>query len=170
MFNIETIETWGLETAVRALRLPHKNTHLSDSRHEFVYDIFEIGEKDKRLVQSLILKGDDHAKAMRGVGVSCIINAPRYWWQEMATYRIGCECLSSESTMHCEAANLTGEELQRVKSEIKEGLEQKRVYTFTYQTLRRIYFQRRNHRLPEWAKFCKWIETLPYNELITIER
>lgn len=34
--------------------------------------------------------------------------------------------------------------------------------TTNYQQLKTMYFQRKNHRLPEWREFCKWIETLPY--------
>ena len=33
-----------------------------------------------------------------------------------------------------------------------------------YRCLKNIYIQRKNHRLPEWREFCKWIETLPYFE------
>jgi hypothetical protein len=33
--------------------------------------------------------------------------------------------------------------------------------TTNYRCLRNIYRQRKNHRLPEWREFCKWIETLP---------
>ena len=33
-----------------------------------------------------------------------------------------------------------------------------------YRCLRNIYKQRKDHRLPEWREFCKWIETLPYAE------
>lgn len=36
-----------------------------------------------------------------------------------------------------------------------------------YRQLKTIYSQRKNHRLPEWRTFCKWIETLPMSELIT---
>ena len=32
-----------------------------------------------------------------------------------------------------------------------------------------IYKSRKNHKLDEWRDFCKWIETLPYGELITGE-
>lgn len=39
--------------------------------------------------------------------------------------------------------------------------------TTNYRQLKTIYHQRRNHRLPEWVEFCKWIETLPHSELIT---
>ena len=38
--------------------------------------------------------------------------------------------------------------------------------TTNYRQLKTIYSQRKNHRLPEWRLFCKWIETLPHSELI----
>ena len=42
--------------------------------------------------------------------------------------------------------------------------------TTNYRCLKNIWRQRRNHRLPEWREFCKWIETLPYaKELICYE-
>lgn len=39
--------------------------------------------------------------------------------------------------------------------------------TTNYLQLKTIYAQRKNHRLPEWKVFCKWIEELPMSELIT---
>lgn len=39
--------------------------------------------------------------------------------------------------------------------------------TTNYRQLKTIYLQRKHHRLPEWREFCKFIETLPYSELIT---
>lgn len=41
--------------------------------------------------------------------------------------------------------------------------------TTNYRQLKTIYQQRKNHRLPEWRAFCKWIETLPNSEWITGE-
>ena len=38
--------------------------------------------------------------------------------------------------------------------------------TTNYRQLKTIYKQRKNHRLPEWKEFCKWIETLPQSDLI----
>lgn len=38
-----------------------------------------------------------------------------------------------------------------------------------YAVLQNIYHSRRNHRLDEWRDFCRWIESLPYSELITGE-
>jgi hypothetical protein len=33
-----------------------------------------------------------------------------------------------------------------------------------------MYFARNNHKLVEWRILCKWIESLPYSELITTPR
>lgn len=41
--------------------------------------------------------------------------------------------------------------------------------TTNYQQLKTIYYQRKNHRLPEWRTFCEWIETLPYFKKICLE-
>ncbi len=181
--KVELIEVCGFASAFKALRLPFKggqnsdssirvnmNKHyLKDNNVHTVSDV-SIGPKDYKLITTLIKNGDEHAKVVRGITLGCTITAPRYWWQEMDTYRIGHERLSSESTMHSEAHGLSGKELQDFKSNIKEGLEQTRIDMFSYQTLRRIYFQRRLHRLPEWKEFCSWIENLPLSELITIIR
>ena len=64
---------------------------------------------------------------------------------------------------------LSGEELEKAKDEIPSGKIQKTVDYYSYQTLRRIWQQRHNHRLPMWHDFCKWIESLPFaDELILI--
>lgn len=34
--------------------------------------------------------------------------------------------------------------------------------TTNYQQLKTMYFQRRNHKLPEWQEFCDWCEKLPH--------
>ena len=43
---------------------------------------------------------------------------------------------------------------------------QKRTIKLNYEVLANMYHARKNHRLDEWREFCKWIETLPYSELI----
>lgn len=43
---------------------------------------------------------------------------------------------------------------------------QTRNVMLNYEVLANIYRQRKNHRLDEWRDFCKWIESLPYSELI----
>lgn len=44
---------------------------------------------------------------------------------------------------------------------------QRRTIMLNYEVLANIYKSRRNHKLDEWVDLCKWIETLPYSELIT---
>ena len=44
---------------------------------------------------------------------------------------------------------------------------QTRNVMMNYEVLVNIYKSRKNHKLDEWRNFCKWIEELPYSELIT---
>ena len=179
MIEIRTLEIAGLRSVLEALRLPFgkdcrsfttfEHTNNGD-RHDF-HSYCDINEKDMKLMSTLVKRGDEHSKVLRGLIVYAEISAPRFWWVEADTYRIGSERLSSESTMHIQGKGLSTEELVKMKSELKEGTIQKRIQYFSYQTLRRIYFQRRNHRLPMWHDFCKWIESLPFAEqLITCEK
>ena len=43
---------------------------------------------------------------------------------------------------------------------------QKRTVMLNYEVLANIYKSRKDHKLDEWKDFCKWIEGLPYSELI----
>lgn len=43
---------------------------------------------------------------------------------------------------------------------------QKRTVMFNYEVLSAISHYRDPHKLDEWATLCKWIETLPYSEII----
>lgn len=44
---------------------------------------------------------------------------------------------------------------------------QKRTVQLNYAVLRNIYHARKDHKLDEWRGFCRWIQKLPYSELIT---
>lgn len=44
---------------------------------------------------------------------------------------------------------------------------QTRNVMMNYEVLANIYKSRKDHKLDEWRNFCKWIEELPYSELIT---
>ena len=126
------------------------------------------GPADLALLSRLASAGDEHAKAVRGMMVYAEINAPRYWWVEMDTYRVGCEPLGSESTMH-DNTHMSVDELVDFKGALPEGTMQSRIWMFSYQALARIYLQRRVHRLPEWAYFNKWIEGLPFAQELILD-
>lgn len=186
-FKVELLEIAGLHSVLEALHLPFGKG--SDSKteeyHEYQYYTDAAGEeykflysqtrsfvttKDVKLIHTLVKNGDEHAKAIRGIVVYLKITAPRYLWSEIDTYRIGTDRLASNSTMHQECKKLPTAELVKAKEEIKEKLMQTRIQMFSYQSLRRLYFQRRNHRLPQWWLICDMIEKLPFaEEWITFE-
>lgn len=174
---VETIEVSGFMSMFASLRLPFSKSPRAKGMTEFFMENGQLNygalvtpdEKDMELVQKLILRGDEHAKPMRGVIAYARINAPLYWWAELETYRAGHERLFSESTMHVDCRGLQGEELQKAKADIPMGKELTKVDMFSYQCLRNICYQRANHRLPEWHQFIDWVHTLPLaDELIFV--
>lgn len=70
------------------------------------------------------------------------------------------------------AADITiNKKKNRLKSALPDGYMQQRVRGFSYQALRNMYFQRRNHALVQWQIICDEISKLPYaNELILVNR
>ena len=153
-----------------------------------------IHPKDLKLLQALIKKGDEHSKSVRLINVTAKINAPLFWWNEENTYVSGVTRGCSESTMHTlkkevltqnsfeypiypeylelleNSINSGRDSIQGIKSYLPNGYLQTRIINYNYQTLRRIWLQRREHDLPQWRIFLDWIKTLPLaNELILIE-
>ena len=61
-----------------------------------------------------------------------------------------------------------GEELLKeayldILMNVPAGLKLTARISTNYRQLKTIYYQRKNHRLPEWRKFCNWMETeLPH--------
>lgn len=180
--EIDTIECAGFGAMLKTLKLPY-GKECDSTVKDYIDEMFfkneaieipvsyvYIEEKDIALLQKLILRGDEHAKSMRMPQVWANITAPRWFFHELTTYEVGVTKGCSNSTMHQECKKLSGEELEKAKDNINEGLRQTRTYMFSYQVLRRIYFQRKSHRLPIWSEFCEWIQQLPLaEELIIIE-
>ena len=186
--KIETIEIAGLAGALTALRLPFGKEVRSEiniktdpfiainniTREKTNYFAWHghinIHNKDLALMTTLVKRGDEHAKVVRGIMVWAKITAPVYWWCEEETYRAGHERLASESTMHIDCKGLSGSELQEAKSAIPMGKELTKVDMFSYQALRKMVAQRHDHRLPEWHQFIDWVRTLPFaEELILVD-
>ena len=127
--EIKTLEFGGLLSALQSLRLPFGkeprstidfecNIYRNDLMKSLHIDSYvDVNSKDLDLMSTLVKRGDEHAKVLRGVVVYAKIKAPIYWWCEMETYRIGYERLASESTMHIDCKGLSGEELEKAKSD-----------------------------------------------------
>ena len=121
MIKFENTEVFGWDAAIRGMRNPMNSwdksdsgycgeIHCSDCPHEAEakqpgsYCIgrltnFVVGKQDLQLMKKLIRGGTDHSKFMRMINVVVDITAPRYWWTEFDTYKVG-TVRNSCSTMH----------------------------------------------------------------------
>jgi hypothetical protein len=120
-----------------------------------------------------------HNKFLEAICVWLDIDAPRYWWSQFDTYRIGVT-KQSESTMH----TLTKRELEQrdfetpinpivlgvvngyirdrnlveAKAHLPEAFIQRRIVCTNYKSLRGVVKQRASHKLPEWQVFVQELE------------
>lgn len=125
MLKIENTDVYGFSNAIRGMRNPLNSWDRSDSflctekemtNEEIdatcgicpkrsncdVYDTmphFIVGPNDLALMEKLSKAGSDHRKFMRTITVYADITAPRYWWIEYDTYKVG-TVANSCSTMH----------------------------------------------------------------------
>lgn len=110
MIKIENAEVVGWEHAIRGMRNPLNSWDKSDSfwqteletedMQEFpISPEYIVGRKDLDLMKRLVSAGTDHRKFMRMIVVYVDVTAPRYWWAEMDTYKVG-TVRNSCSTMH----------------------------------------------------------------------
>ena len=95
--NIKTLRVAGIEEALHAMRHPKESYARADS--VFTPEEEYIGPQDEDLTLRLEKAGPEHAKHLRMMMVWLEVTAPRYWYIEMDTYRIGVEKIST-STMH----------------------------------------------------------------------
>lgn len=202
--KITTIEIAGFISCFNTLRKPFKKECKSDvkqywtiveterSIHPILTEINDISREDIKLLQTLIKRGDEHAKASRLINVTAEIEAPLFFWNELVTYTVGVTCGCSESTMHTLKKekitddnfeypigefNLNGlqylidndHSIDIIKNKLPSGYLQTRDINFSYQTLARIYRQRKDHKLVnQWGTFCKWVEGLPLAKQLII--
>lgn len=132
-FKVSTLEIAGFASVLAALRLPfgkemrsEASWKMSDVDEQIKFQSsFCIDPRDLTLMSTLVKRGDEHAKAIRGLQVYASIEAPIWFYRELETYRVGRERLSSESTMHIDCKGLNGEELMKTKDEIPSGKIQK---------------------------------------------
>jgi hypothetical protein len=182
------LEVCGLERAAKAVRLSFNSE--SNAHHCVQYWDVSLFADDVALLSGLIKKGDSHAKVMRMVQVWFKIHAPRYWWAEFDTYKVGTATMSA-STMHTLLSRkldqndfeggtppeyldhinklIEDKDLVRAKMDLPENFLQERYVNTNYQTLRHIYLDRKNHKLKEWHTFLDELDALPfYKEFIKI--
>lgn len=161
--NVLVLKESGYEEAMLGISL------------SFNSDIDRMGSRAERLAPLDM----GHNKFLESICVWLDIDAPRYWWSQFDTYRIGVT-KQSESTMH----TLTKRELTQddfeipvhptilgivngyirdgylidAKANLPEAFLQRRVVCTNYKSLRGVVKQRASHKLPEWQIFVQKLE------------
>lgn len=190
--EVKLIDVHGFKPACTAMRLSF-NSKPEGSTVIGQYGVTLDGS-DRTLLLKLIKNGDSHAKVTRMIQCWLDITAPRYWYQEFDTYKVGTVAMSG-STVHTlankdlteddfeggmDATILTklynirnldfyaneNDRMRAMKHILPESFLQRRIVNLNYQVLRHIYFDRKGHRLPEWKIFLDFIDTLPFPEFI----
>lgn len=135
-------------------------------------------------------RGNGEDKFLRMIQIWADVTAPRFWWAEFDTYKVGTVALS-ESTMHTlEKRPLAREDFEQglpfelldwlntyvcadccpieiKKRLLPEGFLQRRIVNFNYAVFANMIRQRRDHRLPQWHYFLNNIYyALPMQELL----
>ena len=176
---ISNVKVYDLEESIKASKYPMAIDTGSVSE--------EVTDRVKSLAQSG--KGEGHDQFLTGVRVAFDLTFSIKAWTEAERYRF-LEFVSSQSTMHRiskfdlyrQYMKYVDPRMIEIMNELKDrynetqdpedylrllysnpcGFRLTARLTTNYRSLKTIYSQRKNHRLPEWREFCKWIETLPY--------
>lgn len=128
-----------------------------------------------RIAEGLAHKGGGHNKFLESITVYVDMCAPRYFWQQFDTYRVGVS-KQSQSTMHTITNRkltqgdfefsipqsyldhlnnlITCGKIEQLKNDLPEGFLQTRIVCTNYKALQNIFKQRENHKLREWRMFC----------------
>ena len=84
--------------------------------------------------------------------------------EKIAEYnRLSSLATPDDLTIRQEREELLKEAYLDILMNVPAGLKLTARISTNYRQLKTIYYQRKNHRLPEWRKFCNWMETeLPH--------
>ena len=190
MTSINNVNIYGLEESVAASGYPMSTEVMN------LVDLKKAGEKSHNRADKLAATpiGSGHDQFLTSIIVQFDLTFPLKAWVELQRYHFIDFC-SSMSTMHriskmdlnksCNQyvdkkildllkeliynynENPTNENFYKVIYNIPSGFEYTARLSTNYRQLKTIYSQRKNHRLPDWHIFCKWIEELPHSEWIT---
>lgn len=176
---ISNINVYGIENAIRGSKFP-MSTDINSLNSDVV-------ERTKKLGQSPV--GAAHDQFLTGCLVQFDLTFTVKAWVEAERYHFF-DFISSQSTMHriskfdldSQYIEYVDPRIIEVMNELKDrynetkdkedylkllysnpcGFKLTAAMTTNYRQLKTMYYQRKNHRLPEWVEFCEQIEQLPY--------
>lgn len=139
----------------------------------------ELTERLIKICAKCASRGNGEDKFLRMIQIWADVTAPRFWWAEFDTYKVGTVALS-ESTMHTLGKRPLAQKdfegglpielldwlntyvcsdslIELKKRCLPEGFLQRRIVNFNYAVFANMIRQRRNHRLPQWHYFLNKI-------------
>lgn len=176
--KIENVKVYGLNNSIRVSKFPH-HADIKNCDYKATQTVKALGSAEA---------GSGHDQFLTGIVVQFDLKCTIKMWTELQRYHF-IDFISSQSTMHnitkfsINANTIdyvlgsTIDIVEKLRDEYMQdqtqenflyliynvpvGFELTAGMTTNYRQLKTIYHQRKNHRLPEWREFCKWIETLP---------
>lgn len=159
MLKFENTKVYNMDNALRGMRNPLDSWHRIDSYFDDNGN-FHIGKNDLDLAQRLISSGSEHRKFMRQIIVSTDIIAPRFWWSEFDTYKVG-TVASSCSTMHKLTAYPFTRDMFVIEENLDKGDEEHWNNTLNYLEKLRNKYKETSDSNEKKKIFRKMKESLP---------
>lgn len=186
--EITNYNVYNLENAIKASKYP-MSADVDKLNSDVTDTVKKLGSQPR---------GSAHDNLLHGILVSFDLTCSNKMWVEFERYHFA-DIVSSQSTMH-KITNLlkedafneyvtdvsknavymclrdyienpTKDNYLRLLYNVPSGIELTAHIVTNYGQLKTMWYQRHNHRLPEWRKFCDWILTLPkFSELTGIEK
>lgn len=147
-------DTYKVGTVANSCSTMHKIHAKEFVREDFSYDHL-IGDRGLCWSEGMIAGPECNNSPMDVLDI--IIDALNIYRQKYLT------AVKTEEYTGLPAKDIWWQMIQLLPS----SYNQKRTVMLNYEVLAGIYQHRRNHKLDEWREVCRWIESLPYSELIT---
>lgn len=178
MAVISNIYIYGLDNAVRGSKFP-MITDVKNATPVITPTVHKLAKSER---------GSGHDQFLTGIIMQFDLTFTVKAWTEAERYHFF-DFISSQSTMHRiskfeldkQYSEYTDKRIIKIMNELKNkynktgnpedylrllysnpcGFKLTAAMTTNFRQLKTIYYQRKNHRLPEWHEFCKQLEEIP---------
>ena len=183
---VDVLKVDGIKEALLGMGLSYG---LTSNKNIICMEDAKLAGRLTKICAKCAQRGNGEDKFLRMIQIWADVTAPRFWWAEFDTYKVGTVALS-ESTMHTLGKRpLTPEDFETPiepgyldtlnsalrsdnaidfnKGMLPEGFLQRRIVNFNYAVFANMIRQRRNHRLPQWRYFLgNTFYALPMQEFL----
>lgn len=175
---ISNLHIYGFDNAIRGSKFPMA-TDIGKTTSEITKTTYTLAQCEK---------GTGHDQFLTGIIAQFDLTFTVKAWTEAERYHFF-DFISSQSTMHRiskfdltqQYSEYVDKRIIDIMNELKDrynetkdkedylkllysnpcGFKLTAAMTTNFRQLKTIYYQRRNHRLPEWVTFCQQLEAIP---------